>query len=95
MESTPLLSSSQQSNSNNGSNRHGRTPSSGSAYYFLSKQGGADADNGVNVVEEMPAGAAEEEFAPRVLGPRVRMCVLFRRFRRFGSVLTRPLSARG
>jgi hypothetical protein len=76
MESTPLLSS-QQNNNNNGSNRHGRTPSS-SSYYFLNKQGGTDVDNGGNVVEEMPVGAAEEEFAPRPLGPRVRVCACAR-----------------
>lgn len=53
---------------------------SSSKYYFLNKggagyQGGTtnavrDADGG-NVVEGMPEGAREEEFAPRELGPRV------------------------
>jgi hypothetical protein len=75
MESTPLLSSNARGA---GQQQHARTNSSSNAsYYFLSRQGSTnvgDAEFGGRHVEEeiMPAGANEEEFTPRPLGPRVR-----------------------
>ena len=106
VESTPLLSS----NAKGAGQQHARTNSSSNAsYYFLSRQGstnvGGDAEFGGRHVEEeiMPAGANEEEFTPRPLGPRVRFLscmnfILFLLFdvyaaARFGSHRLRVLIA--
>lgn len=86
MESTPLLASSSStappSSSSSGLDGGSHRRTNSNSYYFLNKQqdtyqgigttGSVRDNDGGNVVEELPAGAVEEEFAPRPLGPRVR-----------------------
>lgn len=57
-ETTPLL------NSGSGDNN----------YYFLNAEGKAPGVVGDQEVEELPPGATEEDFQPRVLGARGKVC---------------------
>jgi hypothetical protein len=44
----------------------------GDKYYFLNKQPGSEK---AEVIESVPKGTSEDEFAPRILSDSVRACV--------------------